>query len=178
VNGSLVWDPIYEVGGVVGDEYLLIFTLVIVCFFLTNVRHENKSITKTGLTLMAVFLLGIIINSRLEVLARSEVLNESISVTVLEGELTKADIITTYDPEIGEKVTIENVELFRPSPTRHSPSGCWGKNITNSKYFSLGDELRIHYILLKGEGPTARVNGKDQSLDIPCILKVEKRNNA
>lgn len=67
---------------------------------------------------------------------------------------------------------------IRPRPVTYSPSGCCGKNITNYKHLSLGDELRIHYLWLKGEGPTAMVEGERRPLDIPCILKVEKRNNA
>ncbi|TMO66611.1 hypothetical protein [Pseudoalteromonas aurantia] len=175
---SLTWNLVYEVGSVTGDEYLLLFTLTIVCFGFAKVKHQNSSTTKKCFTLMVIFLLWIIINSRFDIFKLSQTLNNSMGVLVLEGNLMSVEKINTFDPHIGEKVTIESVELFRPSPVTYSPSGCWGKNITNSKHFSLGDELRIHYILLKGEGPTARVNGKDQSLDIPCILKVEKRSNA
>lgn len=179
MSSNFNWVSLYQVGGVTGEEYLLFFTLILVSFGLIKVRLQYNSMMKTCFALMATFLAGVIINGRLESFTLEQTLDSSADVIILEGKLIKAENINTYDPYIGEKVIIETVELFRPSPTHHATKvGCWKGYISDSKDFAVGDELRIHYLWLKGEGPTAMVEGEIRPLDIPCILKVEKRSNA
>ncbi|RZM81315.1 hypothetical protein C3B51_09045 [Pseudoalteromonas rubra] len=134
---------------------------------------------KACFALMLMLLVSVIINGWLDSWELEQILKSNEDVFIIEGKLKKIDSINTYDPYIGEKVIVENVELFRPSPTHHAAKvGCWKEYVSGSKDFSLGGEIRIHYIWLKGEGPTAMVKGEKRPLDIPCILKVEKRNNA
>ena len=173
------WESIYEVGGITGEEYLLLLTGVIcvmIVLFLKKRKIKFNSLTKVGIIGYITFLAMILYNGRMESYELENILISGEKVILLEGELIKTKIITTYDPYIGENISISDVEIFRPSPTRHSiKTGCWSDYISNSRVILKGDTLRVYYILLYEEGPEAVIAGIRKNLDVPCILKVEKR---
>ena len=176
-----IWESIYEVGGLTGDEYLLLFIVVVFSTIFLRLKKRNikfSSSTKIVFIIFISILIGVVLNGRWQSFELKNILKSGENVIILEGELSKALNITTYDPYIGEKLIIADVNLFRPDPTRHSTKvGCWSRYISDSWTIKKGDTLRIHYIWLYKAGPEMMIDGKRQPLDIPCILKVERRRS-
>lgn len=176
-----MWESIYVVGGFTGEEFLLLFTALICLYmflYFEKVKFKFGLITKVGFIGYIAFLATILYKGRMESYELENILISGEKVRLLEGELIKTQIITTYDPYIGENISISDVDIFRPSPTRHSiKTGCWSDYISNSRVILKGDILRIYYILLYEKGPEGVIDGIRKNLDVPCILKVEKKKN-